>query len=147
MKIIYHKMSLFETPRGSCLVHGCNAQGKWGSGIAKIFAEKFPNSYTIYSEACKKQFAAVGNGFVIKDIQYYIGCLITSHDYGPRKDPPDVILKQTRQALTDFLSSFHGTAIYSNKFNSGLFDVPWEETEKIILEMSDTRVWNVCDPD
>jgi hypothetical protein len=33
--IKYHKMSLFDVPTGSVLVHAVNNQGVWGSGIAK----------------------------------------------------------------------------------------------------------------
>lgn len=147
MKIIYHKMSLFDAPRDSCLVHACNSMGVWSKGIARTFAEKFPDSFTIYKEICKL-FPTLGRAYLIRDKDYYIGCLFTSKDFGPRKDPPDMILKSTQKALDDFMSSIsHGIPIYSNRFNSGLFNVPWTDTENLLLNHPDTREWHVCDPD
>jgi hypothetical protein len=38
--------------------------------------------------------------------------------------------------------------VYSNKFNSGFFRVPWPETEAVLLEcLGDKEIeWVVCDP-
>jgi O-acetyl-ADP-ribose deacetylase (regulator of RNase III) len=48
MKIQYIQGDLFETSI-KVIVHGCNAQGVMGSGVAKIIREKYPRAYNRYS--------------------------------------------------------------------------------------------------
>lgn len=47
MKIEYIKGDLFST-KIRTIVHGCNAQGVMGSGVAKIIREKYPKAYERY---------------------------------------------------------------------------------------------------
>jgi O-acetyl-ADP-ribose deacetylase (regulator of RNase III) len=47
MQIEYVKGDLFQTPIKT-IVHGCNAQGVMGSGVAKIIREKYPKAYNRY---------------------------------------------------------------------------------------------------
>ena len=47
MKIEYRKGDLFSTDI-TAIVHGCNAQGVMGSGVAKIIREKYPTAYERY---------------------------------------------------------------------------------------------------
>lgn len=139
-------MSLFEAPGGSLLVHACNAKGVWGSGIAKEFKERFPTAYKRYNQFCQNK-NPLGAGQLFEDNGYFIGCLITSSGFANSLDSKDAILVHTTLALKD-LMSFQEMNIYSNKFNSGLFKVPWEETEKILkvfVERYDLN-WTVCDP-
>lgn len=155
----YKKMSLFDATIGGILVHGCNAQGVWGSGIAVPFKQKFPRAWKQYNDYClmmledDKKFGAVGTSFITNyENGYNVGCLITSFSYGHDKDSPEKIALQTILALDNFYKEYvyegHvNTTIYSNKFNSGLFNVPWEKTEKA-LEYFVKRYnlnWVVCD--
>lgn len=155
MPVVHKKGSLFDAPQGSVLVHACNAQGVWGSGIAKQFHERFPNSYESYSAICQSG-DVIGQGFVLNmENDYRVGCLITSNNYGNLRDPKEVILKNTKLALLDILGATgrldcyigEDVEIHSCKFNAGLFGVPWEETEKILLDVMNeigyNRVWTV----
>lgn len=47
MKIDYRKGDLFSTEI-TTIVHGCNAQGVMGSGVAKIIRDKYPKAYERY---------------------------------------------------------------------------------------------------
>lgn len=49
MKIEYRNGDLFQTDIKT-IVHGCNAQGVMGSGIAKIIREKYPSAYERYRD-------------------------------------------------------------------------------------------------
>jgi O-acetyl-ADP-ribose deacetylase (regulator of RNase III) len=49
MKIEYRKGDLFSTDIYT-IIHGCNAQGVMGSGVAKIVREQFPYAYDEYVE-------------------------------------------------------------------------------------------------
>lgn len=143
--IKYAKMSLFDAPPGSILMHACNAQGVWGRGIAAEFKRRFPASYTEYEAACKMSrrahpgYGAVGQCLLLEEEKgYQVACLVTSVHYGVdgEYDPERKILLQTTIALDDFCLNWEvrsgGTPIYCNKFNSGLFAVPWHETEFIL---------------
>lgn len=50
MNIKYVKGDLFSTA-APAIVHGCNAQGVMGSGVAKIIRERYPEAYKCYREA------------------------------------------------------------------------------------------------
>ena len=50
MKIEY-KTGNIVTATELCLVHGCNAQGKMGSGVAKAIRYHFPEAYEEYKKA------------------------------------------------------------------------------------------------
>ena len=64
---------------------------------------------------------------------YLIDYLVTSIEYGPNKDSQEDILKHTK-ALHYLLSKKKlDLEIHSNKFNSGLFGVAWNLTEKVLL--------------
>lgn len=150
--IIIKKMDLFDAPKGSVLVHACNAQGVWGSGIAKTFREKFPEAFEKYHNYCKT-IGGIGTGPVISENGYHIGCLITSSGYAGTLDEKDVILVNTVLALNQLCANEHWAhfskrEIFSNKFNSGLFRVPWRETERILKVLVDRYdlTWTVCDP-
>jgi ADP-ribose 1''-phosphate phosphatase len=159
--IEYKKMSLFDAPEHSILVHGCNAKGVWGSGIAVPFKEKFPRAFKEYNEYClamleaEPKYGAVGSALLAdRDNKYYVGCLITSFDYGRNRDDPHTIIGQTYLALHDFVRGLQfdnrmSDTIYSNKFNSGMFKVDWKYTETVILYFVNryNLNWVVCDPD
>jgi ADP-ribose 1''-phosphate phosphatase len=140
--IEYRKGDLFSiSADGRILLHAVNGVGKWGSGIAAEFAKRYPNAYQIYTYTCQKNLAEgnkAGYGFLVS-AEAEIGCLVTSHKYGPQKDSPEQILKQTQSALREFLALKHvnayldqGYEIHSPKINAGLFAVPWKETVDIL---------------
>jgi O-acetyl-ADP-ribose deacetylase (regulator of RNase III) len=47
VKIKYVKGNLLEAPE-KYILHGCNAQGVMGSGVAKLIKEKWPSAYLAY---------------------------------------------------------------------------------------------------
>lgn len=150
--IIYKKMSLFDAEPGSVLVHACNTRGVWGSGIAKVFKEKFPTAYSHYNKYCK-DFGLIGTAPIFEEGDYSVVCLLTSSGYADTLDSKDKIIVNTTLALNNFCSNEHWRyygkrPVYSNKFNSGLFNVPWEETERILKVFVDRYdlEWIVCDP-
>lgn len=155
-------MSLFDAPKGSTIVHACNAQGVWGSGIAAIFKQLYPDAFAKYRNVCLQYLdkrITVGRGFIFHGHKepHNVGCLITSENYGAAKDPAELIKIQTTLAVLDIIDRACSLSIdpdvqltlYSNKFNSGLFNVPWEATELILttlLKRHDYIDWIVCDP-
>ncbi|OWB56159.1 hydrolase activity protein [[Candida] boidinii] len=142
--------------------HACNCLGFWGSGIAPIFKRKFPSTYKIYKNHCAKYSKdpslLLGSSLVIpisvKDPGFVktvgervlIVCLFTSVMGG---EDPEEIAENTEAALFDLkkrLETFEiegdFTEYDSNnlatlnipKINAGIFNVPWELTEKSIIK-------------
>lgn len=143
MPIVHRNGSLFNAPPGSILVHAVSTKSVWGSGIAKQFKAKFPESFKFYTEMCTEEGEKLlgVNIYCPEENGYYVYNLVTSVDYGDKKDPPEEILKATRTALT-FLLEDTSWPIHSCKFNSGLFGVPWEDTEKVLLEVMEVTGYN-----
>lgn len=158
MALITKKMDLFTAPENSIIIHASNAQGVWDSGIAKIFHKEYPSAFEQYHQICN--YNDVVGKFLIfpfsggdKNHNHQVATLVTSENYGGKVDSPKVILKNTKAALKDMMtfSAFKEgliTTVYSNKFNSGLFNVPWEDTEKLLTKFCNKYKinWIVCDP-
>lgn len=141
MTIEYRKGNMFDNvPEKTLLVHACNSQGVWGSGVAREFKEKYPRAYSDYQGYCIKmtelgmQASLSGSCLIVEDHNQLIACLFTSQYYGDKKSPPPTILANTAKALDDLFERPHieYDEIHSPKINSGLFNVLWEDTEKII---------------
>lgn len=135
-KITTIKGNLFDAPKGSILIHACNCKGVWGSGIAKQFAKRFPKAYEVYAQECKdKGSSLLGKCLLIPTGSYVVGCLFTSKNYGQFVDKPDNILIATRLAIAHMiLQNEQDLPFHTCKINSGLFNVPWKDTKKILKE-------------
>lgn len=141
-KIEYRKGNLFEQDlKGKILVHACNCTGRWGSGIAKEFHSRFPIFYVHYNQLClEKGSSLLGQAQILGGpASPLIGNLFTSRKYGKWKDSEQQILESTRLAVDDLLKQlekfpprFQTIEIHSPKINSGLFEVDWRKTKKII---------------
>ena len=149
--ITYKKMDLFSAPKDSILVHSCNAKGVWGSGIAVEFKKRFPGVFLEYNKYCR-QLGDVGIAVLVPDKNHYVGNLIASSGYADTLDTKDEILVNTTLALNNLCynieqKGLEERTVYSNKFNSGLFKVPWNETEKILKVFVDryNLKWVVCE--
>lgn len=130
-KIVYVKGNLFDAPYDQLLVHACNCQGVWGSGVAAEFKRQYPTEYALYKMWCENRPKKhlIGTTLLVNQV----GCLFTSVDYGVNVDSVTRIVENTKYALND-LQRFTTMDIAMPKINSGLFKVPWELTEKVILE-------------
>jgi len=148
MTLIHKQMDLFDAPKRSYIAHACNCVGVWGKGIAKSFKEKFPKSFQSYHDYVIGNHC-LGTAFVCEmENNFYVVCLMSSVGYDSKVGDPKSIVSATTLALNDLLQQIPPNSIvYSNKFNSGLFNVPWEDTEKILLETLEKFpeiTWIVC---
>lgn len=163
------KEDMFKAPLDTWVAHGVNCRGIWGGGVAFFMKEKYPKSFELYNKHCKSfsDDDLIGSAQIIDttDMKNIPGKprkiinLFTSKAFGMYKDFPDEIVENTRSAL-DYLwpllqmvePNSKEINIWSNKFNSGLFDVPWEQTEEVLLESLDKAEkeyklninWTVC---
>lgn len=150
-------MSLFDAPEDNIIIHACNAQGKWRSGIAKEFKKQYKLSYKDYKVHCKKHSNVCGTAEMSNlhlEETHWVGWIITSNGESNDKDNKELIKINTTLALKDLCQNLYNKCrgtynidIYSNKFNSGLFEVPWEESELIlkrVLEDYPRINWTIC---
>lgn len=123
-------------PKGAYLLHACNCQGVWGSGIARQFRDKYPRDYLEYMEYCDKGIEP-GSTFITKN---RIICLFTSDGYGKNVSSKEVILYNTDKCLHELETMLKlNSVIYSPKINSGLFETPWKDTKKLINDFLERR--------
>lgn len=163
--VTYQSTSLFDVPKGEIIVHACNSQGVWGSGIAKAFREHYPHSFIEYEQFCKglnkERGTACGCASLSQahiDESHWVGWIVTSHNYASLKDVPELIKINTTLALVQLCQAIYKAHprdswprinVYSNKFNSGLFNVLWVDSELIlntVLRDFKRINWIVCDP-
>lgn len=144
--ITYLQGSLFDAPQEAILTHACNTKGQMNSGIAFAFKSLMFSAFRNYEAYCLKHGVAwsvrsplVGRSFLTSDDKgRQMLCLFTSDAYGKGVDRPELIITQTISSIEHFMNSDYvkshavPISIHSNKFNSGLFRVPWSETENII---------------
>lgn len=81
MDIKYIKGDLFKTDE-YVIVHGCNAKGVMGSGVAAIIREKYPEAYTRYKEIHKDFGLYLGDIIPVKSNDKMIINAITQDRYG-----------------------------------------------------------------
>lgn len=138
---------IFDAPPNAVLIHACNCIGDWGAGIAAAFKKHYPSAYKIHREFCKhgpNGKAKIATAQLIsptdgQEHRHYIGCLFTSVYFGKKKDSPNVILDNTGPAMEDLLKQIAEASKTSEigelricKINSGLFNVPWENTLEVL---------------
>ena len=128
-----HKGDLFaNAPENSILVHACNAQGRWGRGIALEFKKRYYQGYLEHQGLCTGQPSDRGTAHIV---QNKVGCLITSLHYKPHDSVNNIVRntgKAVRVLLKDVMENYSGHEIHSCRINVGLFHVPWELSEKQI---------------
>ncbi len=85
MKIEYRVGNMFDAP-GRFLVHGCNAQGVMGSGVAKSIRALYPLAYERYVERHAQTSLQVGEVITVDCGRYVIFNAITQEFYGREAD-------------------------------------------------------------
>jgi ADP-ribose 1''-phosphate phosphatase len=99
-----------HAPTRSVLVHACNTQGSWGSGIAALFKKKYPAAYQVYHDTCvEKGDNLLGTCLLIPTGERDIACLFTSKGYGRNVDGKSMILRSTRTAAQDLMRQTQGS--------------------------------------
>lgn len=130
----YIKGNLFDSS-APILGHACNCFGSWGAGVAAVFYKRFPQSFEVYREHCRKTPAAqlLGTTLLIEpENGQRVACLFTSDMAGRKKLPPHEIVRYTDLAMADLVRQTQGVELSIPKINAGLFAVPWEETERVL---------------
>lgn len=112
------------------LAHSCNCLGVWGGGIALQFRKRYPSAYDRYKSYCLSQEGEIlGSALVIEESDCRIACLFTSIDGGGD------IVGNTALAMESLKGQIGtGEVVHMPKINSGIFGVPWPETEEVLKD-------------
>lgn len=152
LQIVDKAGDIFTAPSNTVLIHSCNCRGSWSAGIALQFKARYPGAYRSYLSHCNSADldSLVGTALLIPQIQksnHYIGCLLTSREYGQHKDSQAEILMATESAMKmllqqirdQILNSKNSTSrineVWMCKINSGMFGVPWNQTKKVLEDI------------
>ena len=118
----------------------------------KEFSISYSEAFGVYKIHCTINHA-LGTCLLIPpgkddDTQHYIACLFTSYGYGKYKDHPDKILRSTESAIMDLVTCIEKHNLESRnivmcKINSGLFNVPWDDTKSVIESIPLCRSINI----
>jgi len=139
MKIEYIKGDLLQTEVRH-LIHGCNARGAMGSGVAKAIRDKYPQAYQDYSDTYDNYGLDLGSIVVsVQDDGKVIHNAITQKDYG--RDPSRVYVSYWAIAeVFRKINQWGIKEIAMPKIGSGLANGDWNVIEAIIENtMIDTK--------
>lgn len=141
MKIVYHKGNLFETDIET-IVHGCNAQGVMGSGVAKIVKEHYFDAYKFYAEQYDEHGLKLGDVQFVPANGKIIANAITQNLYG--KDGKRFVnyeaVAECMRSINRVLSLGGETRVAMPQIGAGLGGGDWNVIAAIIeSEMTDVE--------
>ncbi|KAI3404898.2 hypothetical protein KGF56_002314 [Candida oxycetoniae] len=91
--------------------------------------KKYPMAFKQYNEHCNSHTDLLGTALLVEESGTSIACLFTS-DF---TQTPHQIVKHTENALRDLFNQVGHCKVNIPKINSGIFNVPWELTEAVLI--------------
>ena len=143
MKIIYRKGDLLECEE-KVVVHGCNAQGVMGAGVARAIKEKHFRAYTQYKRevVANQKYNKTGISLLGKVIwavcgDKVIGNAITQEFYGraPIRYCSYDAIRKCMQHINQYIRE-EGGSVAMPRIGAGLAGGDWEIISQIIEEES-----------
>lgn len=127
---------LLHVKRG-ILVHGCNAQGMMGSGVAKAVRDTYPEAYAAYRRAYAEGRLTLGTVIWARIPQkepLAIANAITQEFYGRDPSRRYVDYDAVRQAFTRIgeVARTHHLPVHYPKIGAGLGNGDWSVISQII---------------
>jgi len=147
MTIIYKKGNVFDT-ECKLIMHGCNAQGVMGSGIALQIKEQYPVAYLTYRNHYLEHGLRLGDVIVAPthDKRIILNA-ITQEYYGRDKNITYVDYAAIRICMSYVKVMFMlDKDIAMPKIGCGLANGDWNIVEEIIneqLEEFNVEVWEL----
>lgn len=116
------------------IVHGCNAQGVMGSGIAKQIRAQYPECYEEYKRECSRRANLLGTVIPWTNNELTIVNGITQHHYG-REAGTRYVSYRAIQAVfnaTAALAAKAGKEVHYPMIGAGLGGGDWSVISAII---------------
>ncbi len=138
MKIEYRTGNLLQASE-RLLVHGCNARGRMGSGVAKLIRAAYPVAYEAYASTHARDGLRPGQVVWADCGRHVVGNAITQDRYG--KDPE--MIYADYDAIRTAMGDVERTAAASGEpavamplIGAGLANGSWRRIATIIEEES-----------
>ena len=138
--------------KGGVIVHGCNAQGKMGSGVALVIKNKWPVVYDDY-KAMYDEYGLETGDVVYSHVEenLYVANAVTQEFYKNHEDVPEdqtvfvdyQAIGHCFQDIVDFLNEYPEIArnVHMPMIGAGLAGGSWKRIEGIITEvLKDTDI-------
>lgn len=129
------KKNLFVS-HAPVLAHGCNAVGKMGAGIAKQFAELYPQMYKAYAAQCNARQLNVGDVFLWFDENKVIANCITQPNIG--KCATTQGIEMCMRKLCQIVVNNNYRHLSMPMIGCGLGGLNWRQVEPVIA----TEFWD-----
>lgn len=142
MKIEYRQGDLFQTDIRH-IVHGCNAQGVMGKGVAKIVRDLYPKAYEEYRSRC-----LWNNALVLGTIQFVdcgskviINAITQKHFAKAYNDPTRYVsYDAVAECMAEINRQLEGQQLAMPRIGAQLGGGKWEILESIIEgELTDVQ--------
>lgn len=133
------------TIRSGIIVHGCNAQGVMGAGLARQIRLQYPECYEVYAAYCREAYAAheiLGTVCWYQQDDLYIANAITQEHYGRTYGKTYVSyveLKRCFEAINQVALELN-QPVYFPKIGTGLGGGDWLTIRSIIDSSLDDRL-------
>lgn len=128
------------------IAHGCNCQGKMGSGVAKAIRDRFPSAYSQYLGLCKSrtnkssllglaQIVAVGY-----DPNKFVANCFTQEYYGydSKAYASKEAIRNSLTEVSDFASRYN-YSVALPPIGCGLGGLSWVDIKPLIEEIFTSR--------
>lgn len=134
MSIIYEIGDIINSQE-NIIAHGCNAQRKMASGVAKALRNKWPEAtWKPYSEAPKLSMGSTIPGITRCGEKIIFNCITQEmYGYDGKKYVSYDAIHDCFSTINDLEISEYGTCIAIPRIGAGLGGGSWEVIEKIIL--------------
>lgn len=148
MKTIYKKGNLLNAEE-SIIMHGCNAQGVMGSGVAVQIRRKFPEAYHVYKSSVGPKGLELGDISVAwikynhsEDQPLLIVNAITQEFYG--RDERRYVSYDAVTKVAEKMSQLFGKrSVAIPKIGAGLGGGNWQVIESILENHAPDIQWVV----
>lgn len=119
------------------LVHGCNAKGVMGSGIALAIKNRYPSAYLAYREAFVEKGLSLGSVTVVRPREgFFIVNGITQERYGREKNVVYADYEAIRNVFKEasLLAKKENLPLLFPLIGCGLAGGDWSKVSQIIEE-------------
>lgn len=149
-----HQGDLLSVTRG-ILVHGCNARGVMGAGVAAAIRRQFPTAYAAYRERYRTAGLRPGDVIAVtvrenaEGAQLIIANAVTQEDFGRDAQRVYVDYDGLERAfvLVRGLALHHGLPVHFPLIGCGLANGRWEEVasriERALGPEVDKHLWTL----
>lgn len=135
MQIFYETGDMFDGPQ-RILVHGCNAKGVMGSGVAKIIRERYPLAYEGYRNKFLTSGLKLGDVISVNCGDRTIINAVTQDEYGRDKDRVYVDYDAIRLCMNKINNIAKNADVGMPLIGAGLANGNWGIISDIIQQES-----------